>query len=122
MKILLVDDEMDLVSTMAERLKLRGMAADWATGGEEAMKLAANTTYDLAVIDMKMPKVSGLELRRMLSVIYPRMKFIFLSGHGSDEDFKVGSAEADAYMIKPIRIKSLVEKIGELLDEKKENG
>lgn len=115
MRILLVDDEMDLVSTMAERLKLRGMDADWATGGEEAMKLASSCFYDLAVIDMKMPRISGLELRRMLSALCPEMKFIFLSGHGSDEDFKVGSAEADLFMIKPIRIKDLVERIHELL-------
>ena len=100
MRILLVDDEAELVSAMAERLDLRGIKADWAASGEQAMEMAARTAYDVAVLDMKMPRIGGLELRRRLSADHPGMKFIFLSGHGSEEDFKTGSAEAESYLIK----------------------
>lgn len=113
MKILLVDDEIELVSAMAERLSIRGINADWTDSGEKALKMAEECTYDLAVLDMKMPKLSGLELRRLLAEKYPDMKFIFLSGHGSEADYKAGSAEAVGYMIKPIRIEDLVAKIQE---------
>ena len=113
MKILLVDDEVELVSAMAERLSLRGIDADWTDNGEKALSMVNDCAYDLAVLDMKMPKLSGLELRRQLSVKCPAMKFIFLSGHGSESDFKAGSAEAACYLIKPIRIEDLLAKIQE---------
>lgn len=113
MKILLVDDEAELVSAMSERLSMRGLEADWAESGEKALEMAATRKFDVAVLDMKMPRIGGLELRRRLSEIDPEMKFIFLSGHGSEEDFKVGSAEAESYLIKPVRIEELVSKIRE---------
>ncbi|MGE4292128.1 MAG: response regulator [Desulfovibrio sp.] len=113
MRILLVDDEAELVSAMSERLAMRGMEADWAETGEQALSMATDKRYDLAVLDMKMPRIGGLELRRRLSAIDPAMKFIFLSGHGSEEDFKLGSAEAESYLIKPVRIEDLVSKIRE---------
>ncbi|MBI9078877.1 MAG: response regulator [Pseudodesulfovibrio sp.] len=113
MKILLVDDEVELVSAMAERLSLRGIDADWTDSGEKALGMARQCEYDIAVLDMKMPKLNGLELRRQLSVICPPMKFIFLSGHGSVSDFEAGSAEAESYLIKPIRIEDLISKIEE---------
>lgn len=113
MKILLVDDEVELVSAMAERLSLRDIDADWTDSGEKALAMAESCTYDLAVLDMKMPKLSGLELRGLLAAKYPAMKFIFLSGHGSESDFKAGSAQAIGYLIKPIRIEDLIAKIEE---------
>lgn len=113
MKILLVDDEKELVTAMAERLELRGLEAHWALGGEQALMRVAKCDYDVAVLDMKMPGLSGLELRRILSERCPAMKFIFLSGHGSEDDFKAGSAEAESYLIKPVRIEDLMKKIRE---------
>jgi len=117
MKILLVDDEVELVSAMAERLGYRGMDADWTGNAEEALVMADKTEYDVAVLDMKMPRIGGLELRRMLSERHPGMKFIFLSGHGSESDFKTGTAEAAHYLIKPINLESLMAKINEAVGQ-----
>ncbi len=117
MKILLVDDEMELVTAMAERLSLRGVDADWAVSGEQAMELVDGCDYDVAVLDVKMPGLSGLDLRRTLSGKCPGMKFIFLSGHGSESDFKAGSAEAECYLIKPVSIEDLLAKIREAVGE-----
>jgi len=117
MKILLVDDEAELVSTLAERLSFRGIDADWATSAEDALSLSETETYDIALLDVKMPRVSGLELKKRLQEKWPEMKFIFLTGHGSEEDFLVGMAEAGVsyYLVKPINIEILVEKMKEIL-------
>lgn len=116
MKILLVDDEVELVSAMAERLGFRGMDADWTDNGDDAVRMAAETEYDVAVLDMKMPKISGLELREMLFEAHPNMQFIFLSGHGSEKDFKAGCAAGCNYLIKPIQLEDLVSKIQEVME------
>ena len=110
MRILLVDDEEELVVTLAERLSLRDVDADWALSGEEALKMAAAKHYDLAVLDMKMPKMNGLQLKAELQKLFPAMHFIFLTGHGSEEDFEAGSSEAgaDNYLIKPVNIMQLM--------------
>ncbi|MBW2144832.1 MAG: response regulator, partial [Deltaproteobacteria bacterium] len=91
MKILLVDDEKELVSTLAERLEIRGIDADWVTSGEEALKQAELTFYDLAVLDIKIPRISGFSLKRQLQEKHPEMKFIFMTGHGCGYDFETGS-------------------------------
>lgn len=113
MKILLVDDEVELVSAMAERLSYRGIDADWTDNGETAMEMADKTEYAVAVLDMKMPKISGLELREKLFAKHPDMHFIFLSGHGSEADFKAGRAAGCNYLIKPIQLDELLVKINE---------
>ncbi|BCS89796.1 response regulator [Pseudodesulfovibrio sediminis] len=115
MKILLVDDEVELVSAMAERLSFRSVDADWTDNGETALKMAAETDYAVAVLDMKMPKMGGLELQESLAAEHPDMKFIFLSGHGSESDFKAGCAAGCNYLIKPVQIESLMDKIQEAL-------
>lgn len=122
MKVLLVDDELELVSALSERLSLRGMDADWTTSSDEAFLMAENKQYDLAVLDLKMPKVSGLDLMRRLRDVYPEMKFIFLTGHASEEDFKTCTAEPEVahYLIKPLDIELLVEKINEVLKKTEE--
>jgi len=109
MKILLVDDEKELVSTLAERLEIRGIDADWVTSGEEALKQAERISYDLAVLDIKIPRISGFSLKRQLQEKHPEMKFIFMTGHGSGYDFETGSAEAGAenYLAKPVDITTL---------------
>ncbi|MBW2036943.1 MAG: response regulator [Deltaproteobacteria bacterium] len=113
MRVLLVDDERELVSTMAERLSFRGIDAEWACTCDDALKRVESTIFDLAVLDVKMPKMSGLELKRKLQAKCPGMKFIFMTGHGSKDDFEAGSAEtgSEYYLVKPIRIEALIDKI-----------
>lgn len=117
MKVLLVDDEHELVSTLAERLALRGIQADWAISGEEALGLTEKNTYDVAVLDVKIPRISGLELKRRLHAKRPAMKFIFMTGHGSEDDFRSCSAETGegCYLVKPVNIEDLIRKMNELM-------
>ena len=111
MRILLVDDEAEFVATLAERLSFRNIQVDYATKGADALALAEKKAYDLAILDMKMPGMSGIELKGMLEKKCPTMKFIFLTGHGSEEDFRAGSSEACCYLVKPVNIDILMSKI-----------
>ncbi len=115
MKVLLVDDEHRFATMLAKRLQLRGIDADWACSGEEAIEKAGQEKYDLVLLDVKMPDISGIELRRKLHKNYPDMKFIFVTGHGSESDFNVGSQEAAFYLPKPLKIEEVVLKIREAL-------
>ena len=117
MRVLLVDDEVELVSTLAERLSLRDIEADWFTSGADALKQVETKTYDLAVLDVKMPKISGIKLKKMLQEKCPDMKFIFLTGHGSQADFKAAVLESGSefYLVKPFKIEALIEKMNEAL-------
>ncbi|MFH1983911.1 MAG: response regulator [Pseudomonadota bacterium] len=113
MKVLLVDDEVEFVSTLAERLSFRGIDADWVSAPEDAVTKATEGCYDLAVLDVKMPRIGGIELKRRLQQTCPSMKFIFLTGHGSQDAYMTGAAEAgsDYYLLKPLRLEDLLAKI-----------
>ena len=123
MRVLLVDDEEQLVSTLAERLALRGIDARWTTSSLSALELVKTEIFDIAILDVKIPKISGLELKKRLQKLHPEMKFIFLTGHGSEEDFRIGAAEAgaDFYLVKPVQIESLLEKMHEAIQRQGEN-
>jgi DNA-binding response OmpR family regulator len=120
MRILLVDDELEFIVTLAERLSLRGIEADWTTKPLEAENMAAEKHYDVALLDVKMPEVSGINLKKRLQKKYPGMKFIFLTGHGSEESYRAGASEAGAefYLLKPLQIEELVAKIYTALGKK----
>jgi len=119
MRVLLVDDEEELVSTMAERLTMRGIDADWVTNCEDAVEKLETRKYDLGVLDVKIPRISGIQLGKRLKEKDPEMKFIFMTGHGSDDDFKAGSAEAGPgyYLVKPVDIEYLIRKMNEILEK-----
>lgn len=121
MKILLVDDEELFISALAERLEMRGIDADWACSGDKALEKVKSQEYDLAMLDVKMPLIGGIDLKRRMQEINPSMHFIFFTGHGSQEDFEVGSAEASSYLIKPLRIEKIIEKINEILNRPENN-
>ena len=117
MKILLVDDEQKFVNMLAKRMALRGIEADVAYTGEEAIKKAEKTIYDVAVLDIKMPGISGIQLKEKLSPLHANLKFIFVTGHGAiekseDED---SGAEKDIYISKPLNIEFLIETIEDLI-------
>ncbi|HHD63890.1 MAG TPA: response regulator [Desulfobulbaceae bacterium] len=117
MQVLLVDDERELISTLSERLSFRGIASDWVTSGEGAIDNIKEKQYDIAVLDIKMPGLSGIELAKKIRDIKPDMKIIFVTGHGSAADFEAGSVQSgeDYYLAKPLNIDLLIEKMQEVL-------
>jgi DNA-binding response OmpR family regulator len=117
LNVLLVDDEEELVMTLAERLNLRGIHADWATTADEALNKLDRSHYDIALLDVKIPKMNGIELKKRMEEKSMGMKFIFLTGHGSEADFKAGSIEAGSeyYLVKPVDIGHLIAKMFEIV-------
>lgn len=118
MRVLLVDDEIEFVSTLAERLVFRGIDARWVTTYLEAIDLVKAESFDIAILDVKMPKLGGLALKEKLQAERPEMKFIFLTGYGSENDFNTVSSQLgeEYYLIKPVDIDALIEKIKSIVD------
>jgi DNA-binding response OmpR family regulator len=117
MHVLLVDDEEELASALAERLNMRDIETDWVTSCDEAMTKVTSTTYDLAVLDIKMPKMSGLELKARLQERSPQLKFIFVTGYVSEMDFEQVACQAgeECYLVKPVDINLLIERMNDLM-------
>jgi DNA-binding response OmpR family regulator len=117
MRVLLVDDEKELVSALAERLTMRGIQADWASTPEAALEKVRTSAYDLAVLDVKMPRISGIALKKAMEEQAPGMHFIFMTGHGSEADFERGALEAGAkfYLVKPVKIETLIDKMYDII-------
>lgn len=115
-KLLLIDDEEELIFTLAERLMLRGFEADAVTNPADAIKLIEKKVYDLAIIDIKLPGINGIELMKIIREIIPNIKIILLTGHGTPEEGKKAKLDgASEYLIKPININELIGNINKLL-------
>jgi DNA-binding response OmpR family regulator len=118
MNLLLVDDEEKFALMLAKRLELRGMRVQVCFSGQNALEaIEEGDRFDIAILDVKMPGIGGIELKRRLRERDPRMKFVFLTGHGSDADYREGTREADGYLPKPLKIDDLVETLNRLDQE-----
>ena len=112
LQILLVDDEEELVSTLADRLQFRGYQADAVLTGAEAIKKVGQKSYNVAVIDVKMPEINGIDVMKMIQRLQHDIKVILVTGHGSAEEGEQGMSEgAYDYMVKPVNIDILISKI-----------
>jgi DNA-binding response OmpR family regulator len=110
--ILLIDDEEAFVTTLQERLEMRGFPARVALDGQRGLDLIAADTPDVVVLDLRMPGMSGVEVLRRIRGQWPGLPVIMLSGHGSDQDFQacldLGAAQ---YHKKPLDIDLLLDSI-----------
>jgi DNA-binding response OmpR family regulator len=113
-KILLVDDEREFVTTLAERLELRNMNVSIAMDGETALGFVENDPPQVVVLDVMMPGLSGLEVLEKIKAIDPKIQVILLTGHGATKDgirgMRLGAFD---YLIKPIDIDELIKKLNE---------
>jgi DNA-binding NtrC family response regulator len=118
-KVLLVDDEEDFLSTLAERLEARGLKVDAVTSGEEAVAKVNEQSFDLIVLDLAMPGIDGLETLKRIKAKQPEAEIIILSGQGSIrtgiEAMKLG---AEDFLQKPVNITELLDKISEAKDKR----
>lgn len=112
MRVLLVDDEEELVTTLSERLALRDIESDWATSGEEGLRLALASHYDWVVLDLKMPGMGGLETLRIIKRQRPDTQVMVLTGHSAEDEFEaVMRAGASHYLLKPLDVDDLIAKM-----------
>lgn len=110
--ILLIDDEEAFVTTLQERLEMRGFSPRVATDGLTGLEMIAAEPPDVVVLDLRMPGLSGVEVLRRIRKRWPCLPVIMLSGHGSDQDFETClSLGAALYHKKPLDIDVLLESI-----------
>lgn len=111
-RVLLVDDEEELVTTLQERLEIRGMKAESATTGEKALQMVEETPYDVVVVDLKMPGLDGTKIVDRIRKRRPHTRVVLITGHGSGEDELDEVAVRDyPILLKPFPIQRLVEEI-----------
>jgi len=112
LRILLVDDEEDFASTLAERLVLRGFQAEVDTSGIDALRHIREHDFSVLILDVKMPGIDGLGLMAKIKRKHPDLPVILLTGHGSVANAETGMKKgAFDYLTKPIDIDELIEKI-----------
>ncbi|MBI5238435.1 MAG: response regulator [Deltaproteobacteria bacterium] len=120
-KVLLVDDEEDFVSTLAERLRMRGIQARTSGNGEEALRSIAADPPHVVVLDVMMPGMSGLDVLRKIKADFPGIEVILLTGIGSTregvEGMRLGALD---YLMKPLQIEELIEKLRDAVDKSTE--
>ncbi len=111
-RVLLVDDEADFIELLSQRLETRGLTVTAVTTGEEAVAIAADHSIDVAVVDLAMPGIDGIETLRQIKEQRPDMEVIMLTGQSSVksgiEAMKNGATD---YMEKPVDLQALMDAI-----------
>ncbi len=112
MKVLIVEDEYNLADVIRERLEKEKLIVDIATDGEEGYYYAATGVYDLIILDVMLPNMSGFEILNKLREEKVTSKIIMLTAKSMLED-KLNGLEngADDYLTKPFHMDELVARI-----------
>ncbi|HHP7235514.1 MAG TPA: response regulator [Desulfobacterales bacterium] len=117
--VLVVDDEVDFLRTIVHRLQKRKLDVMGVPSGEEALELLERKTFDVILLDIKMPgRVDGIETLREIKMRQPLIEVILLTGHAtvesSIEGMKLGAFD---YLLKPIKFEELLIKIAAALEK-----
>ena len=119
-RVLAIDDEVDFLETIVNRLKKRKLDAVGVTSGEEGLKLLDEQLFDVILLDIKMPGgMDGIEALREIKKIQPIAEVILLTGHASVETSIEGMRlGAFDYMIKPVKFEDLLQKMASAFEKK----
>lgn len=111
-KLLLVDDEEGYVNVLANRLRKRQFDVTKAFSGGDAIRALREQDFDVAILDLKMEDMNGIEVLKIFNQMGLKMEVIMLTGHGSQEAAREGlKIGAFDYLTKPCELKDLIEKI-----------
>jgi DNA-binding NtrC family response regulator len=110
--VLFVDDEVDFLDTVVKRIEKRNVSACGVKSGEEALTLLKQRSFDVIVLDVRMPGMDGLEVLKEIKKNYPLSEVIMLTGHASlevaIEGMELGAFD---YLMKPVEIDDLLYKL-----------
>lgn len=119
-RLLLVDDEEDLVTFLTHRLRKRGLEVTMATSGKEALEAVDRQLFDVAVLDLKMPDVDGITVMEHLKAVQPFTEVLMLTGHGShDSAWEAGRLQAFRYLLKPYDFDELMDLIHKAVQQRR---
>jgi DNA-binding response OmpR family regulator len=117
-RILIVDDEDAARVTLLRILQLEGFDADGVENGRAALQALARLNYDLMVLDLRMPDLSGIQVLEETAVKYPRLKVIILTAHGSFETaVHALRLRVVDYLVKPVSPEVILKSIRQALAE-----
>jgi len=113
-RLLLVDDEVGFVDVLGKRMRKRGLNVTTATSGTEGIRTLRGNDFDVAVLDLKLEDMDGIEVLEIFKKMVPEMPVIMLTGHGSEQAARDGMAQgAFDYMLKPCDLDELLAKVRE---------
>jgi two-component system cell cycle response regulator len=117
---LVVDGDEEIRRTLMERLQEAGYFTDVAPNGKDAIEMVKEFFYNIAVVEVELPDMLGLDFLKVIKGIHPDTSVIFITGNPSLEN-SVGAlnAGANAYIVKPLKIEELMEHINEALDKQR---
>ena len=111
-KVLLVDDEKSFVEVLFKRLSKRNIDVTKAFSGTEGIQALRSEDFDVAILDLKMEDLDGLEVLKIFKKMYAKMEVIILTGHESKQTAQEGlKYGAFAYMTKPCDFEELIDTI-----------
>ena len=115
-RILIVDDDESIRKTMKTILEDEGYIVDLAATGNEAVRKTEKRAYNLALLDIRLPDMEGIELLKLMKDTVPPMRKIIVTGYPSMQNAIASlNKKAHAYLIKPINIENLLETVKEQL-------
>ncbi len=118
-KILIVDDEVDLVDTVRFPLEIEGYGVLVAYNGEDALNLARKENPDLILLDLMLPKLDGYKVCRLLKFDerYKHIPILMLTAKAQEKDKVIGmETGADEYITKPFDVDYLMKKVKQYLN------
>ena len=122
-KILIVDDEQDIVESLKFVLEVSGFVCYMAFNGEDGLRLAKEIMPDLIILDVMMPKINGYKISRLLKYDnkYKDIPIIMVTARSQLEDKMIGEETgANEYITKPFELDQIVKKVQEYLGEGEE--
>ncbi|MCP4685446.1 MAG: response regulator [bacterium] len=109
-KLLIVDDEEEFLESIAKRLEMRDFNVRTATRGAQAVEIAREEKFDLALLDLKMPGMDGKQVLEILKKEHKYIEVIILTGHGSvDSAIDCTKLGAFGYLPKPYELEKLLD-------------
>lgn len=119
-KILLVDDERGYVDVLGKRMAKRFIDVTPAFSGGDAIRMLRKQDFDVAILDLKLEDMDGLEVLKIFRIMDPQLPVIMLTGHGSEKAAHEGIGfGAHDYLAKPCDLDELVDKIRQAFEARR---